>query len=65
MGKSRAVIDWKKTNEKASLVHNLNLYTNSFCLQRAGLEIWMKVAARAARWKGGRHGAGTENVLSP
>ena len=34
------MIAWKKTNKRASLV-------NSFCRQRAGLEVLMKMASKA------------------
>ena len=40
VGKSRALIAWKKTNERTSLV-------NSFCRQRTGLEVLIKVASKS------------------
>ena len=41
--KSRAVIGWKRINERASFACNvLSLYTNSFCRQRAELVVLIK-----------------------
>ena len=58
MGKSRAAIGWKKTNERVSLLHIFELYTNSFCREMARLEVLMKVASRADNGK--KSGLGQE-----
>ena len=51
IGKSLAVIGWKGINERTSFVYNLKLYKNSFCWQRARLEVLIKVTSKADRWK--------------
>ena len=48
--KSRAVIGWKRMDERASHVYIctiFELYTNCFCRQRAGLEVLIKVALKS------------------
>ena len=51
IGKSRAVIGWKRIAERASFVYNLKLYKNSFSQQRTGLKVLIKVTSEADRWK--------------
>ena len=43
--------DWleKKTMRKRYYGTDVKLYTNSFCRERAGLKVLMKVASRADR----------------
>ena len=50
--KSQAVIGWKKGSmRERHLCTIFKLFTNSFCRQRAGLEVLMKVTSKADRWK--------------
>ena len=49
--KSRAVIGGKRINERTSFVYILYYVHNSFCRQRAGLEVLIKVTYEADRWK--------------
>ena len=58
--------DWLKTRpmRERHYCTIFFLYTNSFCRQRAGLEVLMKVVSRADRWKGEWPWARIENLLS-
>ena len=51
IGKSRAVIGWKRIAERASFVYYLSAVQEFFCQQRAGLELLIKVTSEADRWK--------------
>ena len=49
--KSRAVIAGKGLLRERHLCTTFKLNKNSFCQQRAGLEILRKVTSKADRWK--------------
>ena len=56
IGKIRAVISWKGIAERVSFVYSttFKLNKNSFCQQRAGFEVLIKVTSKADRWKQSR-----------